>query len=107
VWKKFSLLIGRLDCCCRCWSGVDCAAYWIFVGVWPFFFLGILTILFQTGKQGRIGHIKNEHVALTIFCSWNPWYRLRHPFPPEDDAIAPKDQFSAIRPNPALASPTH
>jgi hypothetical protein len=118
--------MGALEGCFRCWCGVGCAACWIFIGVWAFFFLGVLALLFQTGHPGNIGHFHDEYdekanktraknllitwaiyVALTLFCSWNLWYRLHHPFPAEEDQNAPKDQFSAIGPNPALASQTY
>jgi hypothetical protein len=66
------------------------------IGVWAFFFLGILAILFGLGKQGNIGHFDSKdnkkhattlwitwgiYVALVILCSINLWYRSNHPWP--------------------------
>jgi hypothetical protein len=98
----------------RCCCGVGCAVCWIVIGVWAFFFLGVLALLFMTGKQGNIGHFKNprDHKtkALTLFGTWliylvltilyslNLAHRLKYPFPPEEDDRAPNQKFSAIGP---------
>lgn len=103
-----SCLTGCFRCCC----GVGCAICWIFIGIWAFFFLGVLGILFLTGHKGNVGHFNPEddkkngttimitwaiYTALTIFCSGNLWYRLKHPFPVADPNEG-KEQFSAIGP---------
>ena len=98
--------------CVRCFCGTTCAICWIAIGIWAFFFLGILSLLFYTGKQGNIGHFSRSnmenarnifyawlvYVILTILCGFNLWYRSRHPFPPkeDEDANKKKSQFSAI-----------
>ena len=96
----------------RCLCGTTCAICWIAIGIWAFFFLGILALLFKLGKQGNIGHFSLSdaenarnifwawfiYVFLTIFCAFNFWYRSKYPFPPKEDeeAIKKKNQFSAI-----------
>ena len=97
---------GIVRCCC----GVGCAACWFVIGIWAFFFLGVLGLLFWKGRQGNIGHFDKTknldyaktiaitwgiYVALTILCGINLFYRLKHPFPSEEDPNK-KDQFSAI-----------
>jgi H+/Cl- antiporter ClcA len=78
----------------RCCCGVGCAACWIFIGIWAFFFLGILALLFHLGKQGNIGHFSHPaqenatvllitwciYVVILIGCSVNLYYRLHHPW---------------------------
>ena len=99
---------GIVRCCC----GTTCAICWVGMGIWAFFFLGILALLFNKGKQGNIGHFtkgakenaKNIfitwiiYVVVTVLCGINFFYRSRHPFPPEedDDETNKKQQFSAI-----------
>ena len=97
----------------RCFCGKVCAICWIAIGVWAFFFLGILAILFKFEKQGNIGHFKKGpqenalvmfvtwciYLALTIFCAINLYYRSKHPFPPnENEEEENKKKFSAIGP---------
>jgi hypothetical protein len=85
------------------------------IGIWGFFFLGIIALLFKLGKTGNIGHYSKDkygeyattlfitciniliYVMLTIGCGVNLGYRLRYPFPEEEDEdAAKKDQFSGM-----------
>jgi hypothetical protein len=89
---------------------VGCAACWIFIGVWAFFFLGILALLFKLNKAGNIGHFKYDdsenatvllitwiiYVVLTVFCAFNLHYRLKHPWPEEGEPAQNADGFTAI-----------
>jgi hypothetical protein len=63
--------------------------------------LGILALLCKIGKKGNIGHFDKDltdsdlastlfytwliYVILTILCSVNLWYRLKHPWPTADE----------------------
>lgn len=95
----------------RCCCGVGCSVCWVVIGVWAFFFLGILALLFHKGKQGNVGHFEPGtegditktlfitwiiYVVFTIGCGINLFYRIKHPFPPAEDPDAQKDQFSVI-----------
>ncbi|KAH0793116.1 hypothetical protein GPJ56_003011 [Histomonas meleagridis] len=96
----------------RCLCGPGCAVCWIFIGIWAFFFLGIIALLFYLDKPGNIGHFSRSnienarnifyawiiYVVIVILCGINFWYRRKHPFPPkeDDEAVKKKIQFSAI-----------
>ena len=97
----------------RCFCGKGCAICWIAIGIWAFFLLGILAILFKLEKQGNIGHYTKGpqenakvmfitwciYVVLTILCGINLYYRTKHPFPPkENEDEDKKPKFSAIGP---------
>jgi len=101
------------NACFRCCCGVACAGCWIAIGIWAFFFLGILGLLFSIGKQGNVGHFKAEdahkhgtnllitwaiYVVVTVLCGFNLYYRIGHPFPEITDATEGKEEFSAIGP---------
>jgi hypothetical protein len=108
------LFVAMVSTVVRCCCGVGCAVCWIVIGVWAFFFLGLLALLFMMGKQGNIGHFKNPeghktksltlfgtwliYLVLTIACALNLAHRLKYPFPPEQNVDAPKEQFSPIGP---------
>ena len=82
--------------------------------------LGILTILFASHKQGNIGDFKRSdsenaktllivviiYFVLTVFCSVNLRYRLRHPFPPTEGQVKEEDghvaQIGSIQPDAKL-----
>lgn len=99
---------GVVRCCC----GTACAICWVAIGIWAFFFLGVLALLFKNGKQGNIGHFSKSakdnaknifitwiiYVVLTILCGINFFYRSKHPFPVEEneDETNKKQHFSAI-----------
>jgi hypothetical protein len=98
-----------VNACLKCCCGVGCAACWIFIGVWAFFFLGILALLFKLHKSGNIGHFKFEdsenatvllvtwiiYLALTVFCAFNLKYRLANPWP-EETEVPTKDGFTVL-----------
>ena len=82
----------------RCCCGVACAACWFVIGIWAFFFLGILALLFYMNKQGNIGDYDPDdhkkygktllitwiiYIVVTILCGINLFYRLKHPWPAE------------------------
>lgn len=108
--------------CFRCCCGVGCAVCWIFIGIWGVIMLGILAILFASGKKGNIGDFDDKdnkkhattlfvvagiYLVLTVFCSWNLNYRLKHPFPPKagsepEDKNAQVAQIGAVHPDEKL-----
>lgn len=110
ISQIFSKIFSPFQGCIRCFCGPTCAICWIVIGVWAFFFCGILAILFATGKQGNIGHYKQDdpmenaktlgwvvliYVILTAFCSWNLWYRSKHPSNPASQET-PAQQYEQI-----------
>lgn len=94
----------------RCYCGVGCAAIWVVISIWGFFFLGILALLFHLHKQGNIGHFKNSdetnakvlmitwiiYIAIGILCGINLFYRIKHPFPPQEDESKKEDQMTNL-----------
>jgi hypothetical protein len=104
-------LSPMVNSCVRCCCGTGCAICWIVIGIWGFFFLGIIALLFKLGKTGNIGHYTKDkygeyattllitwiiYIVLTIACGINLGYRLRHPFPEEEEDTGKKDQFSGM-----------
>lgn len=93
--KKCKKVPGIVRCCC----GVGCAGCWFVISIWGFFFLGILALLFELDKEGNIGHFKNSnksnakvlfitwiiYIVIGILCGFNLFYRIKHPFPKEED----------------------
>ena len=104
--------------CVRCYCGVPYAACYIFISIWGILFLGVMGILLKTGHKGNIGieyergvDEKKEdnrygnvmlitvamYFVLCVGCAFNIWWRLRNPWPEEENKDEQK-QFSAIGP---------
>ncbi|KAK8866550.1 hypothetical protein M9Y10_009514 [Tritrichomonas musculus] len=104
--KKCTKVPGIVRCCC----GVGCAGCWLVISIWGFFFLGILALLFELDKEGNIGHFKKNnkqnaqilfitwiiYIVIGVLCGVNLFYRIKHPFPPQEDPNKKDDQMATL-----------